>query len=1461
MATYKELSTVRGPFRVSPKQKKEEPISTYEEYQETFIKALEGYDIRQKKPVRWNFLKDNEGMFQLSRAIDPMMKTNERLYRIVTKAMGDEKPFWTELKAKEFRLKSKERDYIEGFDEIAKGVETGKHGLGLSLGELLFMGTDFLTNANFQRDFQKMMDRQKPDEPETWRGDLAQLMVQYGLPASFISKIKIRAKGLQKVKDAIAKMFGHKASKIASRVGSGAVILGATDFVASPDQRRLGTLFVQPEDTSKLSGRKKAAAMFRNKVRYGAEGAVVGGLFPLAGKTLQQAYKWGARPVGEPVLKMGFNTAGAGFKGASWLLSKNPVLHSQISRSLVDSTKYNVKKMISPMLAKMGYKGLPPFKEWRMFEVSPLVPFKERNLKRIDNILSAFRSFGKQPKDIEGVAESVILEIKGRARKIDKLMEGIEKRAYRLAKKYEQRYNTNKTSKAYEKMLLDDVVDYLSGVKKLGSVEKELRPLAYEIRKDLTKILTEFGKNIPKGTKNEVLADLRTALTGKLDNYLVRSFATFTNPHYLPDKVVRENARNWVRDNVIQRNKDLRETALAAHGKQFPKTYLNKYADDMIDHMLAQSKKGGVNPVQVLKDIGSHPKLPSLRMDKMRFLKTGEELPDVIKKLLGKEKDLRSQVLFTVSDVIASNASKNGFDKIARIGLNNGWLFKTPEQAITKFTRPQQIGTIERLGGLKSNLEQLWTKPEFVKMIQSTGTPLDVIARIPVLRQGLQFKTIVQAGKTLYSPQTQVRNVTSASFFSLWNGHVGHNASVIDSIRIMIKDIFKAGKGDPIDEVEFAKYVEKLVRLGVYDENIVAQELRAVMKNIKDGRITSEEDLMAKVIRGLPTEKVARLYAGGDNLWKGYGFEFFKSDLTKALKNIDDVENYLKMQKHPFSRQTLAGAEKSFDEALDEAAAFMLRNTYPTYSKVPPAVQALRNIPLIGNFVSFPAEMIRTAATSIAMSLRNIGSNNAALRQMGYKNLIGASLAVTGMGKSALAIANFITGNTTEQWDAYKRSGAAPWDRNSNLIGIIPWKDGESAAVNFSYFSPYDVLDRPIQAALTMAEKQNIAPEDTDDYVMSLFFSEEGPLMELIQPFISPAIGFERIQDISSGNFLIGGRTGETAEGFKIYSPTDSLEDKFNKSFAHLVKGIEPGIVSSGRKLLSAIEGDVSGAGKPMQLGDELMALFTGTRVIRIDVKKDLRWRTSNTNRLLRAADETEKFYKAKKFIDRPPSVMEAEFDQMQDEAFKIQRDMYMVLKDFQMLDLSKSKIEDIMIKAGMNKKQVYNLVDGIFTPIKFSEPRFETKVETLKDLAKFKTEKSKNYIYNIRENHVYPYDKLWRIYDDWYGKKLFPDGYKPEEQGAVTNDKGNIVYDENGKIKREPTILEKGWEKIKPLIMPGAPADLRGQAPLPPTPGVNPQLLASANQNVSQTGLTHTENALLSNEEKAMRLRQRGLS
>ena len=52
-------------------------------------------------------------------------------------------------------------------------------------------------------------------------------------------------------------------------------------------------------------------------------------------------------------------------------------------------------------------------------------------------------------------------------------------------------------------------------------------------------------------------------------------------------------------------------------------------------------------------------------------------------------------------------------------------------------------------------------------------------------------------------------------------------------------------------------------------------------------------------------------------------------------------------------------------------------------------------------------------------------------------------------------------------------------------------------------------------------------------------------------------------------------------------------------------------------------------------------------------------------------------------------------------------------------------------------------------------------------------------------------------------------------------------------------------------------------QSTLPPTPDINPALMSQVlpSSNVMETGLTATEQALLSDEEKGIRLRQRGMT
>jgi hypothetical protein len=79
----------------------------------------------------------------------------------------------------------------------------------------------------------------------------------------------------------------------------------------------------------------------------------------------------------------------------------------------------------------------------------------------------------------------------------------------------------------------------------------------------------------------------------------------------------------------------------------------------------------------------------------------------------------------------------------------------------------------------------------------------------------------------------------------------------------------------------------------------------------------------------------------------------------------------------------------------------------------------------------------------------------------------------------SLAIAGTqLTGANEEQVQAYKRSMAADWDRNSTLIPIATDKDGNITDLyNFSYTNPYDYMKRP-RSAVYNAVNNGITKEE-----------------------------------------------------------------------------------------------------------------------------------------------------------------------------------------------------------------------------------------------------------------------------------------------------------------------------------------------------------------------------------------------
>lgn len=74
-------------------------------------------------------------------------------------------------------------------------------------------------------------------------------------------------------------------------------------------------------------------------------------------------------------------------------------------------------------------------------------------------------------------------------------------------------------------------------------------------------------------------------------------------------------------------------------------------------------------------------------------------------------------------------------------------------------------------------------------------------------------------------------------------GLIGGRASVTDSIKMVADDIFNAGKGDAAAELRLLDSIDEGIKYGVLDESIVASELNAVLREVRNGSLASVNDL------------------------------------------------------------------------------------------------------------------------------------------------------------------------------------------------------------------------------------------------------------------------------------------------------------------------------------------------------------------------------------------------------------------------------------------------------------------------------------------------------------------------------------------------------------------------------------------------------------------------------------------
>jgi hypothetical protein len=1217
-------------------------------------------------------------------------------------------------------------------------------------------------------------------EAKTGLGQIVQTVAQFGIPLGLASKIGRAIPLLQKAGQTTAlsslPTVGAKGVEIARRAGYWGALGGATDIAVSVPTKNvvlsdmLG--ITETPDLASATGKELAVEKMKQKLKFGAEGAVIGGgvaMLPVAGavgkKLLGPVYNKVIDPAGSAVFRQLDSKilnpltqviAGTGKEGT--FLTKGV-------------TKLGKKKDIAKQTI-YNKLDIPDPGQWAFFNTKGGT-FGQAVAGKLSKIKEYFGSAGLMSKTLKNEGDKVTGKLEAITKKFNRKDEMINTKLYNVVTKFKSNLFDKATNSRGYRNITDDltrernkITDYIITPDKKGAAEKLklVNPAVRQEAKDIKQMLKESNMLVGNLFGNSPIKSFKTLAGLKMndaDNFFKQRLASFNNSKFKFDvdgpaaagarKELKRTIllnQNMRPKNISRKEADILRKKLKGNKKLNAKeTEFNKLLDAEVKTRMQGLKSAvinaGANPVKyfnaVGRAIGKDVKKVDDVSDEIRnFLSTPKgqkeainDFSPVLDTIIWNNKQVYQRQYF---DLIENQWMKNGlvfkniltddaaYQDVLRRGIDPTRLTKITARtnaginSIDDFALDSKFFRNEKLRkpkeGQVAKADTYYTLPEIANAIQGVKSNFDNLFDVPIYSNLMKFKAGGQISKTIFSPMTQVRNVTTASFFPLASGLIGSRSSVSQAFRDIFEDIFQSGKFDP---KMFDEWMDSSVTRGIIDQSIQVNEMKRLAERGVKGLLNVDDFMKNPTVK-----KFVDVYQGGDNIWKVYSDRFYQSALKQAFgdpkatpaKVLDQVRDWYKtVAKEDFIEiSSISGKQKTAQEALEEVSAYLVTNTIPTYSKVPKAIQTLRDLPL-GNFIAFPAEILRTGGNLITLGARELTSTNPYIRQMGARRLIGASATFGGIGTVIGGTAQAITGVTDEMMQK-ARSFVPQYEKNATLIPLSsPDADGVFKYFNFSYSNPYDFLVRPINAVVNAYGRGELNQDNAGTFAFNAIIGDQnnpGAFREFFAPFIAESIGTERFTDVSP----ILGRGGETASGKTIYRDTDLLGEKLARSLEHIIGGLTPGAFSSAQKIWQGASGQFTDYGTGRDTRDEIVALMSGLRVQEIKPKQSMPFVISSYRQDER--NVSQKFSSLAYSTNVSPERKVAAYQEWMKNSFISQRNLKNTINDALDLGVSTNEIRQILTDRLENKNRVEALLRGRFVAPTPSQSRLESSIQRL---------------------------------------------------------------------------------------------------------------------------------------------------
>ena len=530
-------------------------------------------------------------------------------------------------------------------------------------------------------------------------------------------------------------------------------------------------------------------------------------------------------------------------------------------------------------------------------------------------------------------------------------------------------------------------------------------------------------------------------------------------------------------------------------------------------------------------------------------------------------------------------------------------------------------------------------------------------------------------------------------------------------------------------------------------------------------------------------------------------------DLYVAEDDIWKIVNYEVQLIQRGDRYRKAGIEIS-EDALKREVAQIVQDTVPNYAKVGEFVRAARVSPF-GNFMSWPSEVFRTGYgifNQIVKDLKdpvtgsiNYFTSKNPMKGLALKRAAGMTFAMGAIPYGLTKGSQALFGVSNEEADA-ANDFVAPWAKDSQKIYFRDPKTDELFYIDWSKNNVYDTLTRPFQTVLRNIQE---GIEDEEVLLKGFINGIASAAGQTASPFISESIYTEAFMDIWS-------REGRTREGRQLYNDQTPDPEKVAIIMQHLGKTLLP-TTQPFQRTKKAITGEPGRGSELYEIPYEIAGIF-GFRGIKVDPEKSMAFKLFEYQK---AISDSRKLFTGEIDVTEmktPSDVIERYFIANK-QIFNARKKMLKTIDNARAVGLAPFKTYEIFEKRGL-KGEYNELTAGQFDPF-------------------------------------YPSERLQEVFEDNARKGNVPNVFFEAEPTlrAMEAAMSTLTLFDNFNLNLEDFLPD---------------TDPQGDAALPPTPMPSNQVIQTAQLqamgNMNQ-GLTTIENALLSDEEKQIRLRNRGMA